>query len=194
MATSSTSAYDRHLQRAYSYVHYYGGAPPPAPVFRSEREILEQNHRFVRDDKASDSDEEKVLTKQYYDSLFREYAFVDLSRWREQKVALRWRTKAEVLAGQGQFTCGCLSCSRRHGEGLDDKLEELKTFELNFAYVEDQMRKNALVKVRVCRKCSRKLRKAQKPNDEQTRSHKRAPHKNSNKQSERSRRILKDAI
>ncbi len=165
MATSSTSAYARHLQRASSYVRFYGGAAPPAPIFRSEREILEQNHRFIRDDDTpTDLDEEKRLAKRYYDSLFREYALVDLSRWREQKIALRWRTKAEVLAGQGQFTCGCLSCSRRH-RNRHDRMEELKTFELNFAYMEDGLKKNSLVKVCVCRKCSKKLRRAQKSDD-----------------------------
>lgn len=169
MANHSTSAYERHLQRAFSYVHFYGGAPPPSPTFRSERGILEQNHRFIRDDDTpTDLDEEKILACKYYDSLFREYALVDLSRWRMQKVALRWRTKAEVLAGEGQFTCGCLNCRRQDREDGDASIEELKTFELNFAYVEDGVTKKSLVKVCICRKCSRKLRKAQKYDDEKT--------------------------
>lgn len=185
MATASTSAYARHLQRA-SYIRFYGGAPPPAPIFRSEREILEQNHRFIRDDDASvDLDEEKHLAKRYYDSIFRDYALVDLSRWREQKVALRWRTKVEVLDGRGQFICGCLNCSGRHGEDRDGRTEELKTFELNFAYVEDGVKKNSLVKVCVCQKCSRKLRRAQRPKETGYSHHRRKRrHSDSNKRSQ----------
>lgn len=198
MATASTSAYARHLHRASSYVRFYGGAPPPAPIFRSEREILEQNHRFIRDDTTStDLDEEKHLAKRYYDSLFHEFALVDLSRWREQKLALRWRTKAEVLAGQGQFTCGCLNCSGRYRDERDDRTEELKMFELNFTYVEDGGKKNSLVKVCVCLRCSRKLRRAQKPDDEKTGgSHKRRRrrHSNSDKRSKSSQPGSKDRV
>lgn len=38
--------------------------------------------------------------------LFREYAIADLSRYREGKVGLRWRTQCEVVSGRGQFVCG----------------------------------------------------------------------------------------
>ena len=169
MANHSTSSYERHLQRACSYIRFHGGSPPTASAFPSEREILEQNHRFIRDgDTLPDIDEEKLLARKYYDSLFREYALVDLSRWREQKVALRWRTKDEVLAGVGQFTCGCLNYHREGQEDGDARIEELKTFELNFAYGEDGVKKNSLVKVCVCPKCSRRLRKAQRHDDEKT--------------------------
>ena len=197
MAASSTSAYDRHLQRASSYVRFYGGAPPSPPNFRSERDILEQNHQFVRDeDRDVEVNEEKLLARQYYSSLFREYALIDLSRWRELKVALRWRTKAEVLAGQGQFTCGCLNCSGRNRGDIDQHSEKLQTFELNFAYTEDGAKKNALVKVCVCRRCSRKLRKAQKSDDDQTESHKRTRRhqSNSHQRSESPLRVPKAAV
>jgi len=180
-SSASTSAYSRHLQRADAYVRFYGGAPPSPSAFRTEREIVEQNHRFIRDDErdidGTDS-EEKQLAKKYYDSLFREYALVDLSRWREHRVAMRWRTKAEVLAGTGQFTCGSLTCSTRErgvvtpNERSRNEQEDLKTFELNFGYVEEGKKKNALVKVCVCRKCARKLRKAHEDiSSEKAKSH-----------------------
>ena len=38
--------------------------------------------------------------------LFKEYAIADLSRHKEGKVGLRWRTQKEVVAGRGQFSCG----------------------------------------------------------------------------------------
>ncbi len=166
-AGSSTSAYARHLQRADAYVRFYGGkAPPPSP-FRTERDILEQNHKFIRDDKEelirSDSvSEDKQLAKKYYDSLYREFALVDLSQSKYQKVAMRWRTKAEVLAGTGQYTCGALTC-RHHNDVAKSKAKGhrgLHTLELNFAYEEAGQKKNALVKICLCRKCERLLQRS----------------------------------
>lgn len=55
------------------------------------------------------------------------------------KVALRWRTEAEVISGKGQFVCGCKTCSNR---------EPLRSWEVNFGYVEQGERKNALIKLR----------------------------------------------
>jgi protein FRA10AC1 len=61
---------------------------------------------------------------------------------------MRWRTKTEVVDGKGQFICGNIHC---------DKKEKLTSWEVNFAYVEDGERKNTLVKLRICPKCSDKL-------------------------------------
>jgi protein FRA10AC1 len=95
---------------------------------------------------------------------------------------MRWRTKDEVLSGKGQFTCASLSCSRRDDVVVDPEPDEdgdsrnerasgkrwreggergLQTFELNFGYVEEGIKKNALVKVRVCGRCARKLGEVQ---------------------------------
>lgn len=38
--------------------------------------------------------------------LFKEYAIADLSRYKEGRVGLRWRTQEEVVSGRGQFVCG----------------------------------------------------------------------------------------
>jgi protein FRA10AC1 len=79
---------------------------------------------------------------------------------------MRWRTKEEVLAGKGQFSCANLSCGN-HESTLDEdpddgtekesKKEGLRGFELMFEYVEKNEKKNALVKVRVCDECAAKL-------------------------------------
>ncbi|KAH0543921.1 hypothetical protein FGG08_001822 [Glutinoglossum americanum] len=190
-----SSAYTRHLQQVSAYLHYYGGSKPQPSSFRTERQLLEENHKFIRDD--DDGDEagagEKEIARRYYEKLFREFALVELGRWREgmadagwenDQVAMRWRTKDEVLSGKGQFTCASLSCSRRDDVVIDPEAGEngdpqdgdeqasrkrrrgdtgggLQTFELNFGYVEEGIKKNALVKVRVCQRCARKLGKAQ---------------------------------
>ncbi|KAI9820722.1 MAG: hypothetical protein M1827_005092 [Pycnora praestabilis] len=186
---SATSAYARHLQQADAYVRYYGGERPALDKFRTEREILEDNHRFIRDDDELPQDhpiemnEERRLARKYYDSLFREFALIDLSRWREKQVAMRWRTKAEVLSGKGQFTCASLHCSRGDhiiDPTLDDRQndqgDKLKNFELNFGYLEDDVKKNALVKVHTCRKCAKKLHEAQRKEGEKDRRHRKRRH------------------
>lgn len=52
---------------------------------------------------------------------------------------MRWRTEQEVVNGKGQFSCGNKTCSESEG---------LRTWEVNFAYEEEEEKKNALVKLR----------------------------------------------
>lgn len=61
---------------------------------------------------------------------------------------MRWRIEQEVVAGKGQFICGNKACSKK---------EALKSWEVNFNYLEHGEKKNALVKLRLCEKCSNKL-------------------------------------
>ncbi|KAK6535576.1 hypothetical protein TWF694_002031 [Orbilia ellipsospora] len=169
------SAYARHIQKCLQYVDYYGGSVPSVSKGTTERDLLEQEFQFLRDDadngvESGRQDTAKEIAKKYYDNLFREFALIDLSRWREGQVALRWRTKQEVLQGLGQFTCASLTCPR-HAAPTEDSLEfsldseegdgmvPLETIEMNFGYVEKGIKKNALVKVCVCEKCAGKLHK-----------------------------------
>lgn len=61
---------------------------------------------------------------------------------------MRWRTESEVREGKGQFVCAKLRCRTREG---------LTSWEVNFRYVEREQSRLALVKVRLCVKCSAKL-------------------------------------
>ena len=61
---------------------------------------------------------------------------------------MRWRVEAEVVAGKGQFVCGNKKCEERR---------KLRTWEVNFGYVEQGVKKNALIKCRLCFDCSYKL-------------------------------------
>jgi protein FRA10AC1 len=45
----------------------------------------------------------KRLAKKYYDKLFKEYCIADLSRYKENRVAMRWRIEKEVQTGKGCF-------------------------------------------------------------------------------------------
>jgi protein FRA10AC1 len=73
--------------------------------------------------------------------------------------ALRWRTETEVLAGEGETTCGNTRCGHHHHipERLAHTVPPLTTLELPFAYVEHGENKAALVKVVLCPKCLDKL-------------------------------------
>ncbi|KAF8943726.1 hypothetical protein BGZ47_005110 [Haplosporangium gracile] len=144
-------AWARHQHFIENYVKFYNDKPSSTQESRSttEREILHENHRFLR----SESDDqdltwEKRIAKKYYDKLFKEYALVELKYYKEGRVAMRWRNQKEVIRGKGQFTCGNLSCNESKG---------LESWEVNFGYVEQGEKKNALVKIRLCEKCSYKL-------------------------------------
>ena len=115
------------------------------------------------------------------DKLFKEYAIADLSRYKEGAVGaaflccvycfvsfyavfisfnaafvlkmidlqgLRWRTEQEVVTGKGQFSCGAKRC---------EEFNDLQSFEVDFNYREVGEKKQALVKLRVCPECGRRL-------------------------------------
>ncbi|KAF9908721.1 hypothetical protein EC991_009531 [Linnemannia zychae] len=143
-------AWTRHQHFIENYVKFYNNNPMPKENHGiTERDILHENHRFLRSD-ADDQDLtwEKRIAKKYYDKLFKEYALVELKYYKEGRIAMRWRNQKEVMRGKGQFTCGNLRC---------DEAKGLESWEVNFGYVEQGEKKNALVKVRLCEKCSYKL-------------------------------------
>ncbi|CAG9787784.1 unnamed protein product [Diatraea saccharalis] len=115
---------------------------------RTDLDVIRENHKFLWEEDDIIDSWEKQLAKKYYDKLFKEYCICDLTRYKENKVALRWRIEKEVVLGKGQFQCGNKHCNSD---------TELKSWEVNFAYVEDNQKKNALVKLRLCQKCSDKL-------------------------------------
>ncbi|KLT45654.1 hypothetical protein CC85DRAFT_234058, partial [Cutaneotrichosporon oleaginosum] len=137
---------------------------------RSEWDVLKQHHRFVREDEeAADVSWEERLARAYESKLFKEYALIDLKHFKSKRFALRWRTATEVVEGLGEETCGSLRCAH-HPSGSE--AVDLKAFELPFVYVEDGERKEALVKVRLCTKCAKKL--TWKPEEERERGRKRS--------------------
>jgi hypothetical protein len=117
---------------------------------RTDLDVIREEMQFVweEDEDVTKNSWEKRLAKRYYDKLFKEYCICDLMYYKENKVAMRWRVEREVIAGKGQFSCGAKRCEARDG---------LRSWEVNFAYVEKAERKNALVKLRkywrVCALC-----------------------------------------
>lgn len=184
--------------------NFYGRTPPSLPASKTELDVLIERHQFIRDADEQNLSWEDALAKKTYDQLFKELAVCDLSRWREGKVAMRWRTASEVIDGKGHFTCANLRC--KHHELLphrpacrmrptqheqsdgrpsdrsieaqdsfipfDDRetglqirdasadsmpsltLQELQT---SFGYLEQGVRKLAEVKLKLCKRCARKM-------------------------------------
>lgn len=54
------------------------------------------------DEADSDISWEQRIAKRYYDKLFKEYAICELKRYKEGKIAMRWRTENEVIVGKGK--------------------------------------------------------------------------------------------
>ncbi|XP_059608272.1 protein FRA10AC1 homolog [Phlebotomus argentipes] len=115
---------------------------------KTDIDVIRENHQFLWDDSEQNLSWERQLAKSYYSKLFREYCICDLSQYKRNQVGLRWRTENEIVLGRGQFLCGNKHCQER---------ERLASWEVNFNYVEHGQRKSALVKVRLCPDCSRKL-------------------------------------
>ncbi|XP_056004638.1 protein FRA10AC1 homolog [Ostrea edulis] len=147
----SMDAYTRHKKYVNDYIQYYGGSESffkrDASRDKTDIDVIKEHHRFLWNEEEADT-WEKRLAKKYYDKLFKEYCITDLSRYKENKVAMRWRLEKEVIEGKGQFSCGNRKCNEKDG---------LRSWEVNFAYVEDGEKKNALIKLRLCPDCSYKL-------------------------------------
>ncbi|CAG8620590.1 9605_t:CDS:2 [Paraglomus occultum] len=158
-------AYARHKKFMRDYVHFYGNRTTTSTAYtvsKTELDILKENHKFLR---TADDDEnmswEQRVAKKYYDKLFKEYCIVELKYYKQDRIALRWRIEKEVVSGKGQFICASTRCSER---------EHLRSWEINFAYVEDDQKKNALVKIRLCPSCSNKLNYGKKHKEVQSKS------------------------
>ncbi len=63
-----------------------------------------------------------------------------------------------MVDGKGQFECGNISKGKSCCE-----TSGLHSFEMNFGYRENDEKKNELVKVRLCKKCSRKINRGKSP-------------------------------
>ena len=148
----SMDAYSRHKALVNHYLLFSGHGiehvKRPTEKDRNDYTVLGEQHRFLWEESDRSDTWEKRLAKTYYDRLFKEYAICDLSRYKENKIALRWRTEKEVVDGKGQFACGHKHCS---------KPKDLQSWEVNFNYLEHGEKRQALVKVRLCEECSVKL-------------------------------------
>ncbi|XP_069756660.1 protein FRA10AC1 isoform X2 [Narcine bancroftii] len=146
-------AYARHKKYINDYLLYYGGSKEDLKRStvndKTDLDVIKENHRFLwTEDDEADMNWEKALAKKYYDKLFKEYCIADLSQYKHNKIGFRWRVDKEVISGKGQFSCGNKYCNVKEG---------LKSWEVNFGYMEHGEKRNAFVKLRLCNDCSHKL-------------------------------------
>ncbi|KAI8808340.1 FRA10AC1 [Cladochytrium replicatum] len=157
-----SNAYERHKYFVNQYLLHYGKTAaglPSATTFptqdnrkykSAEVEILKRHHRFLRSEDESETEAswEARVAKKYYDKLFKEYALANMDGYKQGKIAMRWRTEKEVISGKGQFVCANVRCEMK---------DQLRSWEVNFSYVEEGEKRTALVKLRLCKACSEKL-------------------------------------
>ncbi|SCV70989.1 BQ2448_3751 [Microbotryum intermedium] len=178
----------QRLQRLHdtTKLYYSHGRIPARPTSKTELDVLKEHHRFIRSEQSSSSGGngdgapslswEDQLAEKYYQSLFREFALADLKHYKVGAIALRWRTEEEVISGIGNLTCASLRCEYHQPDPsltsdpntMEHKVEEedlplvstrLTEQEMWFGYIEEGVKKSALVKVVLCRRCERKLNK-----------------------------------
>lgn len=110
-------------------------------------EALKETHQLVRDydDDLKNSNNWKVrMARRYYDRLYKEYAIIDLSKYKEGLYGLRWRTEKEVIELKGENICASKFCN---------SINNISSYELPFKYIENSITKRELIKVRLCRNC-----------------------------------------
>nr|CAG4642894.1 EOG090X0H59 [Evadne anonyx] len=153
----SLTAYDRHKLLINEYFLSFPGATKLLQRDQSrdkkDFDVIKENHQFLWEEEDAVDTWGKQLAKKYHDKLFKEYCICDLRKYKENKVGIRWRIEKEVVTGKGQFSCGEQKC---------ETARKLRTWEVNFGYIEHGQKKNSLVKIRLCDDCSCKLNYHQK--------------------------------
>lgn len=146
---------DRHKNLINCYYRFREGykkdIPRDTSRDKNDFDVIRENHQFLWDEDNHEDEPESWkarLAKKYYDKLFKEYCISDLTHYKYNKIALRWRTEKEVIEGKGQFQCGNKKCGNKY---------QLRSWEVNFGYMERGEKKNALVKLRLCSECSIQL-------------------------------------
>uniref|UniRef100_A0A915LPV0 Protein FRA10AC1 n=1 Tax=Meloidogyne javanica TaxID=6303 RepID=A0A915LPV0_MELJA len=116
----AVDAYTRHKMMINNYVTYYKGSTTKlqrdTSNDKNDFDIIRENHRFLWSDTEMTESEANWgarLAKRYYDKLFKEYCIVDLTKYKQNVYAMRWRTEKELFSGKGQFECGNKYCKSR---------------------------------------------------------------------------------
>ncbi|XP_059174427.1 protein FRA10AC1 homolog [Physella acuta] len=157
--------YSRHKEYINNYLHYYGGSQVDlrrdTSRDRRDADVIKDNHQFLwEEDDPVDSWLRHItstilslhlpscLSIYHPVSIYHVKYHIGLTSCFLLQVGMRWRTQQEVVDGIGQFACGNKKCREREG---------LRSWEVNFGYMEAGLKKNALIKLRLCPDCSYKL-------------------------------------
>jgi hypothetical protein len=80
------AAYESHLRKIHNNEVVYGGSKPSRKSYTTDRDILDSQHKFLRDDHDV-SETTDPLVKDYYESLIRDCVLVDLSGYKDKQVS-----------------------------------------------------------------------------------------------------------
>ncbi|KEG03564.1 hypothetical protein YYE_01588 [Plasmodium vinckei vinckei] len=95
--------------------------------YLSDYDILKKKYKFIHDV----SNEKNSLLQNYYRSICNKYVICDLSKYKEGKIGLRWRTEEEIIKGKGHIICSSKKCNNT----------DLNTYEFLFQYIEEGIEK-----------------------------------------------------
>lgn len=73
--------------------------------WKTDRNVIAENMKFIWNDDDQPATWEERLAKKYYDKLFREYCICDLSKFKENKIANRFRVEKEIVNGELVVRC-----------------------------------------------------------------------------------------
>jgi hypothetical protein len=90
------AAYQTHLRKIRENEVLYGGSKPLSKPYTTDRDILDTQHKFLRDDTSEITD---PLVKEYYESLIKDCVLVDLSKYKEKQVRLLCCMQSLMMTG-----------------------------------------------------------------------------------------------
>jgi hypothetical protein len=93
---TSMAAYQTHLRKIHDNEVLYGGSKPLPTPYTTDRDILDTQHKFLRDDTSEIAD---PLVKEYYESLIKDCVLVDLSKYKEKQVCLLYGVQSLMMTG-----------------------------------------------------------------------------------------------
>ena len=149
-------------------------------ISAADHAVLEEAYTFLpssssngdkEQESSSSSSWKDRMVQKYHNGLYKEYALADLCASRPGQIGLRWRTKDEVVAGRGEWTCGNKRCKNSTTTSATTTSssfsDDLITLEVPFAYEEHGERKKELVKIKLCPICKPLVvnKNGQKPKD-----------------------------
>ncbi|SBS81470.1 conserved protein, unknown function [Plasmodium malariae] len=159
--------------------------------YLNDYDILKKKYNFIHDV----SNEKNSLLQRYYNSICNKYVICDLTKYKETKIGLRWRTEEEIINGKGHIICSSKKCNNT----------DLKTYEFLFQYVEGEITKEVIktdilpymctnVKVRACMDCAYKLhyRKIKKYLKKKEKKKLSREHRKKEKDRERNKEVQKE--
>lgn len=104
MTESQRNPYDYHKYLISKYVSK--DKKVDTSKWKTDQDVINENSKFIWDEIEPPASWEERLAKKYYDKLFKEYCICDLSRYKENLIANRFRVEKEVVTGKGSFESG----------------------------------------------------------------------------------------